>query len=262
MEIVIPNFNKGDFAFCVAEKVNHPRLEALRMFVLEVEETKKDGSLDLLKFKGLEEAFWAGWFRKFDVGPKFRLGDKVRYKSTLHSHLIGKTLTVAAVLHFNSKDFLIRFQDVPNMYAQDNFEKSDDAYYPHIREVLTDLCNKDIVTQGVGVHFHVINNRAKEVSYTRNDLMTVLRALEEFHVPAEINFRSTMDDALTFTIDGESIMEELGSNAPKTLPIEAVLKLCDILDITMQVEGQHTVLEICYGGIIYYGYDKETVSAV
>lgn len=263
MEIIIQDFKIGDPVKCISKE--HVKLVSLSSHVLEIEAVyKSTTTIDMVKIKGIEDQFWSGWFRKLDKKPLFSPGDKVSYTGKTHINLQDKMLEVEAVKHFNmNNQYLLSIKNYPGHYLEEHFEKAKpQVRYPHMREVLLELCNKDIVNEKNYIHFHIVNNRLKEQdsNYTRNDLMLVLRALEQYHVEADIGITSKMNDAITVSICGDAIMEELGSNAPKTLPVEAMLQLCDLLELTLSIDDHKFIYQIGYNGVIYYTDDGSSVA--
>lgn len=243
----------GDYVKC-RDELAYPSLTKFREKVLQVSEVNVENQSHMIRIYGCTEKFWAGWFKKFNSEPLFKVGDKVKYVGQMHGHLTDKVLTVKELRHFGLDNaFVLLFNEAPHMYSQELFQLAlPKVQFPYIREVLIEMCNKDIVNDGMSVHVHIVNSKLKDqTNYNKNDIMTVLRALEEFHVEADLIIKSTMNDALTVVLSGESIMEELGSNAPKTLPVDAIVYLCDRLDLTMTLDNHDHIYVLGYGGVIY-----------
>jgi hypothetical protein len=230
-------------------------LDKYKYQVLHVENVFQVNGVDMLMLNGATKPFGCFWFKRLTRTPKFKVGDKARYTCQTHTHLVGKELIVAKVCDFAATDqYLLCFKDIPHHYVEEYFEPitTPKVNYPSIKEILTELCNKDIVNEKISVNIHIVNSNIKDSkSYSKNDLMTVLRCLDSYNVRADILMTSKMDDALTLVLSGEDIMDELGSDRPTTCPVTAIIELSDLLDLTVGIDDHNFIYQIGYGGVVY-----------
>jgi hypothetical protein len=245
-------YNVGDQVI-VDGNIKDPRLTDRVNEVFTIEKIIIFQEIPCVHLVGIEGEFWGGLFYTPNVKPKFKVGDIIKYQGFAHTHLINKDLVVEKVKDYGlGNDYILKLKDVPSHYSELHFIKAQKKHTkPHFREILSQLCNADKLTENSILSINIVNQQIDQASYNKNDLMTVVRTLEQYHVSADIKFNSGMMDAITVDITGEDIMEELGSNAPKTLPVTAIVELTNKLELTATLDDNPFIYTLVYGGAVY-----------
>jgi hypothetical protein len=244
-----------------------PSLGEVKDFALRIEWMGKINNISMLKFVGFKEKHWEGFFTKLTNPCVFAPGDKVHYVGTGHKHLDpGKDYTVARVMRIGTDDkYLLSLveelkadpNEIQNWYAEFTFKKSMNKQekkdpFPFFSEKLLELCQNDLINEDTCINLSIVNSNVKsEENYTKNDLITVLRTLQENKVDADVLFNSTMTDALTVVYNGRDIMEELTDNACPSKPIYALIELSNAFDITVTIDNVSKIYIVGYNGIVY-----------
>jgi hypothetical protein len=236
--------------------------ETLRDSVLCVEGRFLLDSVVMFRFKNVEGHFWSGFFRKRKVRCKFSVGDKVKYTGVCYENLKNKELTVHWINSYGRDGTycVARLDKDPHSKAivEDVLEKItpnnrinvvQTKHLPQLNDVLLDFSYDGKLTKESKVHVHVLNLKINGDScHNGNDIMTVIRTMQENNVHAEVKFNSSMYEAITVEIDGQDFISELGNPKHICTPIKAITTLGNKLEVTITVEGQDDVLCMEYGG--------------
>lgn len=219
----------------------HDAHKPLKDKILEIEDMVRTNQGHVaLKFKDLSYWYWEGFFMK--VAKQFKPGEKVKYVGANHSgaydQIVNRTLTVLSINTDLSNEVsqVVNFVELAEneWMIADNFEKQDT---PNLKEVLFDACNNDVITEGRDLYLDVSNHRATKMGlvHTKQDILSVLRILERYHVKARINFHTELKECLSITVDAGDIMEELSNRDSTTLPIAALEEICNTFDVLAYV---------------------------
>lgn len=225
---------------------------------LEVSDIWESQTGTAISFKGYTGRYYIGWFMR--AARKFKVGDRVQYLGTKDIELLGKALKVKGVQMYgnDTHQFLI-FEGSTRQYTAESFKLQE---FPNFKETLFDFCTNDVIKEDTKIYFDIRNPDAKKLglSYTKNDLLTVLRILEKNHVKAEVSFDSDLSDCIVITLKGEELMDELGNNEPKTLPVTALEALCNAFEVYAFVEDHAQYYVLGFDCVIYE--TKDAVSPV
>ncbi len=193
-----------------------------------------------LRFNGSKYWYWEGFF--VQVAKQFKPGDKVKYVGANYNNayaaFVGKTLTVLSINPSLSDNLslvinFVEFQENEWMNGN-NFEK---IVVPDFKEVLFKACNDGHLDEWKDLYLEISNHRAAKLglTHTKQDILSVLRILEKYHVKGRIWFHTELKEELNVSIDGREIMEELSNSASSTLPIAALEEIANVFDVVAYV---------------------------